>query len=117
MSVWNRTVRCWIAHGRSERYVLTVKPEPRLLRDTRGMPVAVRAMVHRGPVFLVIGVLLLAACAKRSVAPVTALVKRPRTMAIGGATPPSISEAPPCTEASRANPTYQRKKAVAASKR
>lgn len=86
------------------------------------MPAAVRKTVHRRSVLLAICVLLITDCAKRSVAPVTALVKRPRTMAIGGATPPSISEAPisavPRTEANRVNPATRRgKKAIAVAKR
>lgn len=87
------------------------------------MRAGVRRTVHRKSVLLGICVLLLTDCAKRSVIPVTTLVKRPRTMAIAGATPPSISTAPaiskdpPRKEANRVKPAARHaKKTVAAVK-
>jgi hypothetical protein len=75
--------------------------------------------VRRKSVLLAVCVLLLTDCAKRSVAPVTTLVKHPRKMAIADATPPSISQIPR-TEANRVNPANaapHRKRAAAVAKR
>jgi hypothetical protein len=79
--------------------------------------------VRSKSVLLGICVLLLTDCAKRSVAPVATLGKRPRTMAIPGATPPSIPTAPKTsahsrrTEANRLKSgSRQAKKTVAAVK-